>query len=399
MRDRGFFGNQFVGLVLREIADPQLRSAPHLAGQRCQPPGQQFRQRGLAVAVGAEQRDAVVHVDRQRDVAQHGRVVVADGDALQRQDRRGDARGLGKVEASGRVLDHVVDLRQAGERLDARLRLARLARLVAEAVDERLDVRAFGGDALDGAGLLHGALGADADEFVEAAGGERDLAAVEERDRLHRAVQQAAVVRDQQCGAGEAGEPAFQPERCLQVEVVGRFVEQQQVGVGEQRGRQGHAHAPAAGEFLDRARLGGLVEAQAGEDGGGAGRSCIGADRAQAFVDLGQAVRFGGVRLGEQCEAFGVALQHGVEQGRVAGGGFLARRSRCARARRGGCRRRPAGVRRMIARSRVDLPAPLRPTRPMRRPGSTVRSAPSRMGRPPRRMVAPVMTRSDMAAG
>ena len=49
----------------------------------------------------------------------------------------------------------------------------------------------------------------------------------------------------------------------------------------------------------------------------------IGADRAQAFVDLGQPVGFGGVGLGEQGEAFGVALQHGVEQRGVAGRGLL----------------------------------------------------------------------------
>ena len=80
---------------------------------------------------------------------------------------------LGEVEAGRRVLDHRLDLRQPCQRLDARLRLPRLARLVAEAVDERLDVRPLGRDALGGAGLLQRAFGADADEFVEAAGGER----------------------------------------------------------------------------------------------------------------------------------------------------------------------------------------------------------------------------------
>ena len=109
----------------------------------------------------------------------------------------------------------------------------------------------------------------------------------------------------------------------FQVEVVGRFVEQQQVGRGEQRGRECHAHAPAAGEFFHRALLGGLVEAQAGEDGGGARRRRIGANGAQALVDLGQAVGVGGFGLRQQGEAFGVALQHGVQQGGVAGRGFL----------------------------------------------------------------------------
>ena len=121
-----------------------------------------------------------------------------------------------------------------------------------------------------GAVLLQRALGADADEFVEAAGVSAILPRSRMRDGLHRAVEQAAVVRYHQGGAGKAGEPGFQPQRGFEVEMVGRFVEQQQIRVGEQRGGQGDAHAPAAGKFLHRALLGGFVEAEAGEDGGGA---------------------------------------------------------------------------------------------------------------------------------
>ena len=58
----------------------------------------------------------------------------------------------------------------------------------------------------------------------------------------------------------------------------------------------------------------------------------IGADRAQAFVDFRQAVGVGGIGFGEQGEAFGVAFQHRVEQGGVAGGGFLRHgRDACTR--------------------------------------------------------------------
>ena len=71
------------------------------------------------------------------------------------------------------------------------------------------------------------------------------------------------------------------------------------------------------------ALLGGLVEAEAGEDGGGARGGGVGADGAQAVVDFGEAVGVGGVGLGEQRQAFGVALQDGVEQGGGAGRGFL----------------------------------------------------------------------------
>ena len=208
-----------------------------------------------------------------------------------------------------------------------------------------------------------------------------------------------AVVRDQQHRAGEAREPGLQPQRGFQVEVVGRFVEQQQVGGGEQRGGERHAHAPAAGEFLDRALLRGLVEAQAGEDGGGAGGCGIGADRAQAFVDLGQADGRSAVsasasrarRSGSPCRT--VSSSEASPEG--ASWATVAMRARAAR------RISPpsSGISPAMARSRVDLPAPLRPTRPMRRPWSTVRSAPFRMARPPRRMAAPEMTRSGHGGG
>ncbi len=110
--------------------------------------------------------------------------------------------------------------------------------------------------------------------------------------------------------------------------MVGRLVEQQQVRVAEQHGGQRHAHAPAAGEAVDRAGLGVGIEAQAGEDGGGAGGGGVGVDGAEAFPDGGHAVgrdvaALGIVGLGEQGQAFLVALQHGFQQGLRAGGGGL----------------------------------------------------------------------------
>ena len=257
-------------------------------------------------------------------------------------------------------------------------------------------MRPLGGDAFRRPGLLHRAFGADADELVEAAGGKRDLALVQMRDRFHRAIQQAAVMGDHEGRAGKARQPGLQPHRRFQVEVVGRLVQQQQVRVGEQRRGQRDAHAPAAGKLGDRPSLGGLVEPQAGEDGGGARRGGIGADGDQPVMDLGEAVRVGGLGLGQQGQPFGVALQDGVEQGHGPSGASC--RTVAMRAREDRRMSPPSIViSPAMARSRVDLPAPLRPTRPMRRPGSIVRSAPFSRVRPPMRMTAPEMTKRDMA--
>ena len=67
-------------------------------------------------------------------------------------------------------------------------------------------------------------------------------------------------------------QPRLEPERAFEVEIVGRFVEQQQVGLGEQRGRQRHPHPPAAGELRHRPGQVRRREAQAAQDLGGAGR-------------------------------------------------------------------------------------------------------------------------------
>jgi len=105
--------------------------------------------------------------------------------------------------------------------------------------------------------------------------------------------------------------------------MVGRLVQQQQVGVGEQRGGQRHAHPPAAGKRRHRARLLRLVETKAGQDGGGARRGGVGADGAQPLVHLGQPVRLGGLRLRQQGQTLLVALQHGFQQARIARGRLL----------------------------------------------------------------------------
>ena len=106
-----------------------------------------------------------------------------------------------------------------------------------------------------------------------------------------------------------------EPQRSLEVEVVGRLVEQQQVGGGKQHRGEGDAHAPAAGELGERPPLRPFVEAEAGEDARGARRRCVGADVDEPGLDLGDAQRIvGAFGLFEQDAAFGVGVEHEVDQ-------------------------------------------------------------------------------------
>ena len=61
------------------------------------------------------------------------------------------------------------------------------------------------------------------------------MAAVELEDPLGGVVEEVTVVGDGDDGAGEAHEKLFQPFDRFGVEVVGRLVEQQHVGSGEQQ--------------------------------------------------------------------------------------------------------------------------------------------------------------------
>ena len=62
---------------------------------------------------------------------------------------------------------------------------------------------------------------------------------------------------------------AFKPHRRFEVEVVRRFVEQQQVGVRKEQRGERNAHFPPARKAVERAPLHILVEAEPDQDARG----------------------------------------------------------------------------------------------------------------------------------
>ena len=64
-------------------------------------------------------------------------------------------------------------------------------------------------------------------------------------------VEKIAVVRNDDLGAGQAGEMVFQPQHGFQIQVVGRFVQQQQIGAAHQGLREVEPHPPAARKGFD----------------------------------------------------------------------------------------------------------------------------------------------------
>ena len=70
---------------------------------------------------------------------------------------------------------------------------------------------------------------------------------------VHGDVQKIAVVRDQHVGERIIRQIRFQPVARFQIQVIGRLVEQQHVGLFEQQLRQRDAHLPAARKLLGAA--------------------------------------------------------------------------------------------------------------------------------------------------
>ncbi len=326
---------QFVDLVLGEIADTQFGRGDLAPGHRVETVGEEFRERGFALAVGAEKGDAVVLVDAQVKAAQDRLAAVADIGVFQADDRGRHLLGGREAESRDVILDDGRERLHPLQRLDAGLGLTGLGRLGFEAVDEGLHVGAGGvllllfGDELFELGAARRV------ERVVGALVEVELLAVEMQNRADRAVQEVAVMADDEDGVGVACEEVLQPDRAFEIEIVGRLVEQQDVGPREEHRGERHAHPPAAGEVRAGTGLGRRVEAEAVQDRGGAGLGGMRLDVGEARLDFGDA-RGRGRRVGlrKQGGAFDVGFEHGVDEA-VAGRGGLLGHSADAGAARG----------------------------------------------------------------
>ena len=114
---------QFLDLILGEVTDLHLARGVHLAGHRRELRGEQARQRGLAVAVAAEQRDPVVGIDPQVELLEDDGLAIADRGEVERDQRRAQFARVGEVEAQAGIVGERGDRLHLGEHLGARLRL------------------------------------------------------------------------------------------------------------------------------------------------------------------------------------------------------------------------------------------------------------------------------------
>ena len=200
---------------------------------------------------------------------------------------------------------------------------------------------------------------------------------------------------DEHDRARVVGEKRLEPVDRLDVEVVGRLVEQQQVGLADQRARQQHAAPPAARQRVD-AGVGRQLEAREHQ------LHALLEAPAVALLELvlqaSQAVRAAPASLCSADLDGGVVVAPRPASLRSprpsATTSKTVRRWRAARPARAGRRaapgcaphraRRRAGCSPLRICSSVDLPVPLRPMIATRSPGSICSEASSSSGRWPK---------------
>ena len=318
---------QHVQLLLREVADAQALALSERAAQQGQGAGHGFHEGGFALTVGPENAQALPGLHRAGHVLHDHRVhprvaAVAEAGVAQVEHGVGQLARFVEGEAEFGIGQHRRDLFHALQGLDAALRLLGFGGLGLEAIDELLEVRDLVLLAGKGGLLLADLLGPHVFETAVVAAVAGEFAVVDVQGDLRYRIQKFAIVADDEQRAFVAFEPAFQPDQGVEVQVVGGFVQHEQVARAHERTGQLQPHAPAARKAVDRTLEFVDLEAQSHQQGLGAGGGVVGAGVMQGGVGVGHgltvAAGFGGVHLLLCVAQAGVTVDH-------EGGGGLVR--------------------------------------------------------------------------
>ena len=283
-------------LILGVVADLDVVPKAGFAADRVQLTVDHAHQRGLALAVAADQRHLLAALDLDVGMAEDDLLRVADGQVRGLVDDVAGARRGREFDRQAGVVGLVdLDAVEFLQRLDAGLDLVGLRGFVAEGVDEFFRLLDHPLLVLVGRDLLLDALRAKFKvlgirDFVVVDMAEHHLDGAG-RDR----VEEAAVVADEQQGAAAGLEVVFQPLDGLDVEVVGGLVEQQHVRLAEQDLGQLDAHVPALGKGLGQAAELVVQEAETQQGPAGLDLGRLAVAHLQAVVQAGQAVDERGV--------------------------------------------------------------------------------------------------------
>ena len=265
---------EVVAAILGEIAGDDIAAELAFAALNGNHAAENLEQGGLARAVGADEHDALAALDLQVEVAVDDVVAISLLHVLERHDLEPGARGLREAEIHAlellhRLLDGVV--LEPLDLLLLRLGAGGHGGLGAEAVDELLQMRDLALLVFEDGGLLRFARLLLRQEIVVVARVAMQGAAAQLEHAVAQGVEEGAIMRDHQQAAGIAHEVLLEPEQSLEIEMVGRLVEQQQRRLAHEEAGEMRAHHPAAGKRIRSLVMVALAETEAGENLFGAG--------------------------------------------------------------------------------------------------------------------------------
>lgn len=378
--DGGFHVQALAQLI--EVGDLQLGAFDALAFAGFQLTEQNVQQRGLARAVAAQQADLVATLDLDTQVTDDPlllRLIVAIADVFQLHDPL--AAALGGVDGDTRTPLYLTPLTALMAHL---LQCAHTAFVTSTArLDTLTDPGLFLSQFLVEFGVF---LGLDIHLMLLLSLVGRviarvtpETATVQLQNLGREALQESPVVGDEQYGAREGRDLLFQPGDGIEIQMVGRLIEQQQVRVGHQRTRQRDTTTPAAGQVFHH---GVFRQTQTGQHGIDTLLELPAIDALQRDLHVLETFE---VRL-RVADQMMVLRQQRAAFGRPSATiSKMVRPSAAGRScestpilRPGAFHSSPASAWNspVISLSRVDLPVPLRPTSARRSPRSTTRSAP-----------------------
>ena len=252
--------------VLREVPDLHVVADLKPASVELAAADQRLDERGLAAPVRPDQADVLAPLDPHRAVLEQRAVAGHEATALKLQGdlarafdvpERERERPLVRRRSRDALCLEPLDL------LQLRLRLSRLRRLRPEALDESLhagDLRLSPRNVAPKRQLASRLLRAPR---VPGPREEPGPAALELEHRRPHRLEEPAVVGDQDDRSVHLAQIALEPLERLDVEVVGRLVEEQEVGLRGERPSERGPGELAAGEAREVALELGVAEAEA----------------------------------------------------------------------------------------------------------------------------------------
>ena len=245
---------------------------PSSGGARAE---QRLEQRRLAGAVRPDERDVLASLEHERGAVEEQLVARRDDEVVRLEHDPPGTRRPEELEAERPTLARqrleltwaaLALLLEAADLGQLRLRLLRLRLLVAEPLHEPVEPLDVVAHAVE-----LGRSGRGARRLLTAPGvpgsvEEERLRPAELEHRRRDGLEKPPVVRDEHDRCVERGQLALEPLEALDVEVVRRLVQQQQVGIGRERARERGAGELAAREGIEGSIEVGVAEPEAAQD-------------------------------------------------------------------------------------------------------------------------------------